>query len=89
MYWKKKNNYERTIPELLKKRKNEQLVGITYAVLSVMFFIIGIYSYFTKGILGPLIIFSTLTIIEFLVVLDCGITIQNINLLIYLKEHEK
>jgi len=84
-----KPDAERTIPDLIRRRRRERMAGIGFSILSFLFFVIGILSYNFLFLVGLLVFFSTLAIIEFIAALSSMITIQNINLLIYLKGLEQ
>jgi hypothetical protein len=78
-----------TVSELVKKRKGEQVVGVIALALSLVFFSFGYAIYFSTGLLGPLILYLTECIIMIILSAIEIIIVQQINLFIYLKEHEK
>ena len=84
-----KKIYEMTVPELKKKRIGEQIVGIICLIFSMVFLSSGIIVYYSTGLLGPLILYCTYCILTVVFSATEIIIIQQINLYIYLKEHEK
>lgn len=78
-----------TVPELLKKRRGEQVVGVLYSLFAFVFLGFGAIRYYDNGFVGPLVISCTFSLFMLFTTLMEIIIIQQINQYIYLKEHEK
>jgi len=89
MKWKIKKLYDMTVPELLKKRRSEQVVGVLYSLFAFVFLGFGVLKYYDTGFVGPLVISCTFSVFMLFTSLMETIIIQQINMYVYLKEHEK
>lgn len=90
MRWKIKKLYEMTVPELLKRRRYEQVMGVFFSVMSVAFFYSGMYLFEKFASFFILLVCFSTTIICFIVVLDCSQNLNTMGLHIrIIKEHEK
>jgi hypothetical protein len=89
MNLKIKNNYERTIPELQKKRRGERIACITFAGLTLFYMGFAMYTYFTTGLVGITVLLCTIVIIGYLAATDSNAQVRDINHWIYIREHEE
>jgi hypothetical protein len=79
-----------TVPELLKRRRYEQVMGVFFSVMSVALMFGGMVLFESFGSFYGLIVCSTGAVTSFIVVLDCSQNLNTMGLHIrIIKEHEK